>query len=324
MNPDLPRFELHTHLEGSVTPKRFIQMADKYGETGRLPRLLNEEGDGFVFDGFLGFLELYKEVTQLLRTPADFHAVALDLGEALERDRVGYAEVSLSYTVWHRWGLDPYPIQQALHEAAARVEAERGVRMRWIPDATRQWGQDEAYRAFEIAAKAGRALGVVGFGLGGDEATGPAADFAALFADVRAEGFGVSIHAGELPSMGPTCAAESVRQAVEICGAHRIGHGMAVAQDFLVMGLLAARQVYVELCPGANLRTGAIQNFAEHPLQEFLKAGIPCGLNPDDRALFGLDLSGELADARRELGLTQEQEVWMQECSRAAAFEDLD
>ncbi|PID80985.1 hypothetical protein CSA17_03730 [bacterium DOLJORAL78_65_58] len=316
------RLELHTHLEGSVTPRRLIQLGERHGESARVARCLNAAGDAYVFDGFAGFLNLYKDVTLLLKTPRDFHAVALDLGEALERDRVGYAEVSLSYGVMRHWGLDPYPIQQALHEAACRVEAERGVRLRWIPDATRQWGLDAGYRAFEVAAKAGRALGVVGFGLGGDEGRGPARDFAPLFADARREGLGVTIHAGEVPAMGPQAAADSVRQAVEDCGATRIGHGLAVADDALVMALLAARGVYVELCPGSNLRTGAIDSLAQHPLQAFLQAGIPCGLNPDDRTLFGLDMSGELEAARRELGLTREQERWMRERTCEAAFAD--
>lgn len=324
MNPALPRVELHTHLEGSVTPRRLIQLGERHGETARAARCLDPAGRRFVFSGFLGFLELYKHVTLLLKTPRDFHEVALDLGEALHRDRVGYAEVSLSYAVMQRWGLDPLAVQQALHEAACEVEETRGVRLRWIPDATRQWGLDDAYRAFEAAAQAGRALGVVGFGLGGDEAKGPARDFAHLFADVRDEGLGVTIHAGEVPAMGAEAAADSVRQAVEECGARRIGHGLAAARDPAVMALLAARQVHVELCPGSNLKTGAIARLADHPLQDFLAAGISCGLNPDDRTLFDLDQERELAAARAELRLDAQQEAWMQARSREAAFGDAD
>ena len=87
------------------------------------------------------------------------------------------------------------------------------ILLRWIPDATRQWGTDAAWRAWEAAAACGRGLGVVGFGLGGDETSGSAEDFADLFAEVRAEGLGVTIHAGEVPAMDR--AADSVRQAVE-------------------------------------------------------------------------------------------------------------
>lgn len=160
----------------------------------------------------------------------------------------------------------------------------------------------------------------MGFGLGGDEAAGPAADFAGLFAEVRAEGLGVSIHAGELPGMGPR-AAESIRQAVETCGATRIGHGLAAARHPLLLAELAARGVFVELCPGSNVLTGGVARFADFPLAAFLAAGVPCGLNTDDRTMFGLTLADEYRRAAAELGLTPEQEADMQQAAAGAAFD---
>ncbi len=319
MNKDLPGVELHTHLEGSVTCERLIALADHYGQPGLLTKCLNKEGTAYAFDGFMDFLELFRKVTLLLKTPQDFHQVALDLGQTLHDDGVGYAEVSLSYGVMLKRGLDLPAIQQALFDAAHQVQDTHGVCLRWLPDAVRQWGLDKGWHAFEAAAKAGRSLGVVGFGLGGDEAAGPARDFAPLFADVKAEGLGVSIHAGENPASGPA-AADSVRQAVEVCGAERIGHGLGAVADPLTMAMLKARNIFVELCPGSNLCTGVLENLADHPLQDFLSAKIPCGLNPDDRSLFGLDRGGELERARQELGLQEDQIVMMDEWAREAAF----
>ncbi len=319
MNKDLPGVELHTHLEGSITPKRLIALADRHGQPGLPANCLNKEGTAYVFDGFQGFLDLFRKVTLLLKTPADFHELALDLGKTLYDDGVGYAEISLSYGVMLMRNLDPLAIQQALSDAAHQVHETHGVRMRWLPDAVRQLGVDQGWHAFEAAARAGRSLGVVGFGLGGDETTGPARNFARLFADVKAEGLGVSIHAGEAPARGPA-AAESVRQAVEDCGAQRIGHGLGAVADPRVMALLKARNIFVELCPGSNLRTGALESLADHPLQDFLAAKIPCGLNPDDRSLFGLDRKGELERARQELDLREDQIMMMDEWAREATF----
>jgi adenosine deaminase len=313
------RVELHTHLEGSLTPARLIDLAAKHGEPGLPATCLDASGRRFVFEGFLGFLNLYKRVTLLMRTPGDFHALARDLADQLAADRIIYAEVSVSYGVLQKRGIDPLPIQAALAEAAAEVEETRGIRLRWIPDATRQWGTDAAWRAWEAAAACGRGLGVVGFGLGGDETSGPAEDFADLFAEVRAEGLGVTIHAGEVPAMDR--AADSVRQAVEACGATRIGHGVAAAADPLVMALLAARGVFVEACPGSNLRTGAIADLAEHPLRAFLDAGIPCGLNTDDRTLFDVDLAGEIARATAAFALTPVELGRMGKAALEAAFD---
>ncbi len=314
------RVELHTHLEGSVTPARLIFLAEKYGQPGLPAACLTKDGDAYQFDGFHGFLEIFKHVTSLLRTPADFHDSARDLGAQLAADGVDYAEVTLSYGVLQMRRIDPLPVQRALADAAAEVKETYGVVLRWIPDAVRQWGVDKAWRAWEAAATAGRDLGVVGFGLGGDETAGPAADFADLFAEVKAERFGVTIHAGEIPDMG-SAAADSIRQAVEDCGADRIGHGLAAAADPLIMATLAARDVFVEMCPGSNLRTGGITTWGDHPLRTFLAAGVSCCLNTDDRALFGLDLESEYSRAEELLALTTAEYDGMQKAARKAAFD---
>jgi len=319
MTKHLPGVELHTHLEGSVTPERLIALAERHGQPSLPASCLNQAGTAYEFDGFLDFLELFRRVTLLMKTPADYHSVALDLGQTLHDDGVGYAEVSLSYGVMLKRGIDPQVVQQTLHEAAHQVQETHGVILRWIPDAVRQWGLDPGWRAFEQAARAGRRWGVVGFGLGGDEASGPARDFASLFADVHSEGLGASIHAGEIPAMDG--AADSVRQAVEYCGAQRIGHGLAAAADPLVMALLKARNVFVELCPGSNLCTGSLEKLPDHPLQKFLAAEIPCGLNPDDRSLFGLSMQGELHQAREHLDLNEDQEIAMNNWARQAVFD---
>ena len=313
--------ELHTHLEGSVTPGRLILLAEKYGQPGLPAAVLTEDGSAYRFEGFHGFLEAFKHVTSLLRTPQDFHDAARDLGGILKADGVSYAEVSLSYGVLLKRNIDPVTVQSALFEAAAEVRETDGVALRWIPDAVRQWGVDSGWRAWEAAARAGRALGVVGFGLGGDETAGPASDYADLFAEVKAEGFGVTIHAGEIPSMGQA-AVDSIRQAVEECGADRIGHGLTAVQDPLILATLAARGVFVEMCPGSNVRTGGIPAWSDHPLREILDAGVSCCLNTDDRAMFDLDLEGEYRRAAEFADLSFEEHQGMQKAARQAAFCD--
>ena len=316
------RVELHTHLEGSLTPARLIELAGKYGQPGLPLASLDETGEAYRFQGFHGFLDLFKNVTQLLRAPADFHRITLDLGRQLRDDEVEYAEVILSFGVMQVRGQDPLANQRAIHEAALEVAHTHGVEMRFIPDAVRQFGRDAAMRAWEAAATCGRELGVVGFGLGGDETAGPAEDFADLCAEVRAEGLGLSLHAGEVTAMG-AAGARSVRQAVEVCGATRIGHGLCATGDPLVMGLLAARQVFVELCPRSNVATGNLERLEDHPLRAFLDAGIPCNLNTDDRALFGLDLREEYSCAARALDLQPAEEEAMHRQARQAAFADV-
>jgi adenosine deaminase len=314
------RIELHTHLEGSVTPARLLALSERHGRPELPAACLDGSGQAFAFAGFHGFLELYKRVTSVMRTPRDFHDLALDLAAQLRDDGVAYAEVSVSYGVLMVRGLDPGPVQAALAEAACEAQEQHGVTMRWLPDAVRQFGLDAAWRAWECAERAGRGQGVVGFGLGGDEVSGPAAAFAPLFAAVRAAGLGVSIHAGEVTSMGEA-ARDSIRQAIDACGAARIGHGLAAAGDPALLAELARRRVFVELCPRSNVATGALPSLSAHPLRAFLDAGVPCSLNTDDRTLFGLDLRGEYAAASAHLGLTPADETTMRAAAIAAAFD---
>lgn len=316
----LPRVELHTHLEGSLTPSRLIALARRHGRPGLPAACLDPGGSAYRFAGFHGFLQLFRRATSVVRTPRDYRDLALDLGAQLAADRVGYAEVIVSYGVMLRRGIDPVAVQRALAEAAAEVEQTRGPVLRWLPDAVRQWGVAEAAAAFAAAVRCGRALGVVGCGLGGDEAAGPAEDFAELCADVRREGLGLSIHAGEVTAMGEG-ARRSIRQAVETCGARRIGHGTAAAGDPSLVALLAARGVFVEACPRSNVLTGALDDLARHPLRAFLDAGVACCLNTDDRGFFGLDLAGEYAAARDVFGLTDTEAAAMHAQARAAAFD---
>jgi adenosine deaminase len=310
----VPLVELHTHLEGAITPTRLRVLADKYGQAELARACLTADGQDYAFTGFAGFLELFKHVSWLLRSPADYHAVALDLAARLDAEGIVYAEVMVAYGVMQKRGIDPLPVQAALAEAAAAAQERGGVVMRWLPDAVRQFGVDAARRALEVALQAGRELGVVGCGLGGDEAAAPPQPFAALFADVAAAGLGVTIHAGE--TAGP----DSVRAAVQECGATRVGHGIAAVRDPAVMDLLHRERVWVELCPGSNLRTGVVQRPEAHPWRRFVDADIPCNLNTDDRAIFQLDLPGEYAWAAAHGGLTRQEILTMQWAALDASF----
>lgn len=310
----LPLVELHTHLEGAVTPTRLRQLAAKHGQTGLVRDCLSADGRDYAFQGFAGFLELFRHITLLLRTPADYHAVARDLAVMLQADGVLYAEVTVAYGVMQKRGIDPLPVQDALAEAAAAAREQQGVIIRWLPDAVRQFGVDAARRALDAALHAGPDAGVVGFGLGGDEMAAPPGPFAPLFSEAREAGLGVIIHAGE--TGGP----DSVRAAVSECGATRIGHGIAAVQDPAVMDLLWRERIWVELCPGSNLRTGVVVRPEAHPWRRFVDAGIPCNLNTDDRAIFQLDLPGEYAWAAAHGGLERHEILAMQHAALNAAF----
>jgi adenosine deaminase len=140
----------------------------------------------------------------------------------------------------------------------------------------------------------------VGFGIGGDEAGGPATLFPDIFREARDLGLHGVAHAGE------ACGPESIRDAVELLGAERIGHGLTAIHDAGVMALLRERRIPLEVCPSSNVSTGLIARFEDHPLPKFLEEGLVVTLNSDDPAMFGTSLQEEFLQAARCFELSRE------------------
>jgi len=168
------------------------------------------------------------------------------------------------------------------------------VRLQWVFDATRQFGAGAAMEVARLATQM-KGEGVVAFGMGGDELSLPATEFRGVYDYVASQGLHRLIHAGEIG--GP----ETVREAVELLGAERIGHGIAVMRHERTMDFLAARQVPLELCPTSNLRTGALARQLgrpqamplDHPLRRLFGRGLGVTLSSDDPAMFHTDLLSE-------------------------------
>ena len=285
----LPKAELHLHLEGSIEPATAVELAAQHGV-----RLTREEvAARYAYPDFAGFLEAFKWVTSFLRAPADYALIAERLGEQLLRQNVVYAEVTLSVGVMLRRGQDVEANFAALREAGERVRA-KGLRIQWIFDAVRQFGPDAAMEVARLAAEM-KSAGVVAFGMGGDELALPAIDFRGVYDHAAGEGLHRLVHAGEVG--GP----EAVREAVELLGAERIGHGIAAMRHERTMDFLAARQIPLEICPTSNLRTGALARqlgkndagIEDHPLHQLLARGVPVTLATDDPAMFHTDLVRE-------------------------------
>jgi aminodeoxyfutalosine deaminase len=141
---------------------------------------------------------------------------------------------------------------------------------------------------------------IVGIGIGGDEARGPAEQFKELYEEAKAAGLRLTAHAGE--SVGP----ESIWSALNI-GAERIGHALSAREDVELMDVLAERQVPLELNVTSNIRTGCCAEFETHPLQEYFERGLMVTINSDDPPMFGSDLLGEYVLVHERYGFTLDQ-----------------
>ena len=308
---NLPKVELHVHLEGSVQPATLRELAARKGS---LPSdveqwISTRQASGYRYATFMEFVEAFKFVATLLATPQDYALAAIRLMEQLASQNVRYAEITLSAGVilWKKQPLDA--IAEAVLEATRASAGRLNLRARWIFDAVRQFGLDHALQVVDWAGRY-RSHGVVAFGIGGDEARGPAELFPAAFRRARDLGLHTLAHAGE--TAGP----QSVRQAIELLQAERIGHGLTAIQDPAVIALLRERAIPVEVCLTSNVATGLLKRIEDHPLPRLLQENLLVSLHSDDPALFGTCLEDEFARATRAFSLSAPQLVSL--CRNAA------
>ena len=312
----LPKAELHLHLEGTIRPETAVELAARHD----VKISVDEVTKRYSYTDFLGFIETFKWVTSFLRDPDDYRLIVQRACEELIRQNVVYAEITISTGVMLRRMQNVEANFEVMVETANSVPF-RKLRTAWIFDNARQWGADAAMEVARWAAKLQKA-GVIAFGMGGDELAFPTATFRPAFDHARSAGLRIVCHAGEIG--GP----DSVKEAIEILGAERIGHGIAVMNDPELAKLLAMRKkVVLENCPTSNICTGALAKqlgkptatLADHPLKAFVTAGIPVTLSTDDPGMFHTDLLTEYSVAA-SLGLSDAQLLQLAEQSFNSAF----
>ena len=311
----LPKAELHLHLEGSIQPETLQELSRSKGrlEKETLDWISERADQGHRYKDFQDFLQAFKLVSLLLETPRDYALATTRLIQELARQNVKYAEIifAAGVVLWKQQPMEA--IFEATASAAQAAQQLCGVRVQWIFDAIRHFGVEHTREVLHWAGRL-RSLGIVALGIGGDEARGPAELFRKVFSEARDMGLHVVAHAGE------ACGPESVRQAVEALGAERIGHGLTAARDPAVLDLLRERRIPLEVCLTSNVATGVLERIEDHPLPNFLESGVVVTLNSDDPAMFGTDLVSEYLRAATAFQLTREQILGIAQNAVRASF----
>jgi adenosine deaminase len=290
----LPKTDLHLHFQGAVRVSTLRDLATKYGRD--LPSGL--AGDRYTWRDFFDFLVQYGVVAGSLQQPADYHRVALEICEDQASQGVRYAEVTLSI-VGHAMAHGDWdgPVAAAL-DAFEEGFDRFGTTCRLVLDHPRGFPIEYAEGVLDTSITH-RDRGVVGIGLGGPEAQS-GAPVAAVFQRALAEGLHSLPHAGE--AMGP----ESIREALDLLGAERLGHGFRILEDADLVEEVRERGVPLEVCPTSNVALRIVSSIDEHPLPQLIDAGLVVTLNSDDPAMFSSPVLGEYEVARRVFGVDDE------------------
>lgn len=281
----LPKVELHVHIEGSIRPETVLRLAEKNGIA--LPAS-DVEGlkHWYEFRDFAHFVEVYVKVTECVRTVEDLEFVLCEFIRGQAEQNIVYTEGTYTAsTVETRCGI-PFPEQlAALQRARAWGNQELGVDIQFVLDIVRG---DSPERAMQVMRWVADSLGqgVCALGIAGFESRGTVI-YREVFAEARRLGIPVTAHAGE------TEGAWSVAETLDITGAKRIGHGVRSIEDPNLMRRLRDEEVVLEVCPTSNVCLGVVPLLSQHPLPVLMEAGIAVTVNSDDPPMFGTTLTDE-------------------------------
>jgi adenosine deaminase len=296
-----PKVLLHDHLDGGVRPLTIVELADETGyadlptsDGGELARWMTLGADR---KDLVLYLETFRHTLGVMQTPAALARVARECAEDLADDGVVYAEVRFAPELHLGRGLSLDQVVEAVQDGFRQGSTDRGITVRTLLTAMRT-----AARSVEIAELAvrWRYRGVCGFDIAGAEAGYPPSRHLDAFHHVMEEDFHITIHAGE--AFGPP----SIWEAVHLCGAERLGHGVRIVDDIQLApdgtgqpGRLASwvrdRRVPLELCPTSNVHTGVADTIAEHPIGLLAAMRFRVTVNTDNRLMSDTTLSREMA-----------------------------
>jgi len=298
-----PKVLLHEHLDGGLRPSTLIELADEIGYTALPTRDAPElaawfkPAPGEGGRSLVRYLEAFDHTVAVMQTAAAIERVAAEEVEDLAADGVVYAEVRFAPEQHLREGLTLDQVVEAAAAGVSRGSAGRPIVAGLLLSAMRQ-----AARSVEIAELAvrHRDRGVLGFDVAGPEAGYPPTRYLDAFQLIAHENFHFTIHAGEAFGL------PSIWEALQFCGAERLGHGVRIVNDIIThpdgriaMGRLAAyvrdRRIPLEMCPTSNVDTGAVARLEDHPIDLLKRLRFRVTLNTDNRLMSQISLSDEFA-----------------------------
>ncbi|MEX2048187.1 MAG: adenosine deaminase [Gemmatimonadota bacterium] len=311
----LPKAELHVHLDGSLRPATLLELA---GERGVALPVTDPDGLARAMlasdaESLEEYLEPFRLTLAVMQDAEAIERIAFELVEDHAAESVRYVEVRFCPDLCTRGRLTSHEVLDAALAGLARAARATGTRTSGIVCGLRSLPSAASLEMAELAVAYG-GRGVCAFDLAGAEHGFPVADHVAALRVAHAAGLPVTIHAGE--GFGP----RSIRQAIELGRAARIGHGTRLGEDPALLEEVREAGIVLEICLTSNVQTRVAASYETHPLRAFFDQGLRVTLCTDNRLMSGVTLTREYEHARDALGFTWEELVEVARSGFTSAF----
>lgn len=297
----MPKVNLHVHLEGAISSSTLFAIAERNGYDELGVQDAEELTELFKVSNFFQFIEMYSLCSNALRTSDDYTTITYEYLRKASQQNIRYVEAYFSPYDRMKRGLEFEQIVEGVSKGRERALEEFGIRADFVVDVGRHllWTDSrdpdsrdpelakmECLRLVELAASS-KEQGIVGFSLGGKEVDYPVHPFADAFECARQMGLHTKAHSGEAAPPKDTW------DVIKVLRAERIGNAVRASEDRTLVRYIADNHIPLEMCPTANVLTGASETLPRHPLRYYLEEGIQVTIGSDDPALFNTTLTKE-------------------------------
>ena len=294
----IPKAELHLHLEAVITLAGVKKLyKNKFGK-----EMSKEEQKAlFSYEDLNGFIQSFIKIQGMYSSVEDFNLVLDELAKYLVANGITYSEVFFAPSAFLKMGFSYEEMTKIFHKKIAQIKENHGITVKLLMDVSRTFGCENAMNNYKLL-KQYPCEDIIGIGLGGAEAKGPAKDFAPVYEQALKDGFKAVAHAGE--DVGP----ESIWDSINYLHAQRIGHGITAIQDEKLLEELKKTQLPIEICITSNTFTKKIvQQAKDHPVRKFFDRGIAVNINTDDPVFFKTTLIDEFWICHKELNFSMDE-----------------
>ncbi len=308
---NIPKAELHIHLEGSIEPKMLLTLAEKNKIRLRY-NTIEEVEKAYHFKDLKDFLYIYTQGTKVLRKAEDFYDITKAYLSKVYSQSVLHAEIFIDFQTYSRRGIRSEIIMDGITSAIKDAKRDYGASAYLILAFLRHLGVREALKTLIEGVKYRDDL--IGIGLASTELGYPPEMFEKVFEEARKYGFKTMAHAGE---EGP---AEYVRNSIEVLKVDRVDHGNRAMEDSDLVKMIVDRQIPLTICPLSNIALGNVKRLEEHTLKKKLDMGMLVSVNSDDPAYFGGYVNENMISVTKALNLTKADIVKLANNSFVSSF----